>query len=68
VNASVIFQNTSRGDIIRYQWFFGDGSPVEYGPDQVHVFRFPGTYSVTLLVTDINGNGDACGTAITVIP
>jgi hypothetical protein len=65
-NSVVSFQNLSDG--IRFEWYFGDGSPIEYGPDQAHVFRFPGSYQVTLVVTNALGLQSACGAALTVIP
>jgi PKD repeat protein len=35
-----------------YNWSFGDGSPSFVGPTAHHVFAHPGTYNVTLNVTD----------------
>jgi hypothetical protein len=66
VNQVIGFQNTSLG--VRYEWFFGDGSPVEYGTDQAHVFHFPGVFRVTLVVTDSEGLQSACAASLTVIP
>ena len=66
VNQAISFQNTSEG--IRYEWYFGDGTPVEYNTDQVHVFHFPGVFRVTLVVTDSLGFQSACAASITVIP
>src|SRR6185436_15799631 len=43
------------GQIVRYEWFFGDGSKVVYAPDNAHVFGFPGTYVVSLRCTDDDG-------------
>jgi PKD domain-containing protein/invasin-like protein len=65
-NSTVLFQTTSSdsdGTIVRYQWFFGDGT-VSYAPDTNHVFRTPDTYTVTHLVTDNNGGQAACGTTL----
>ncbi|MEM0057782.1 MAG: PKD domain-containing protein [Candidatus Bathyarchaeia archaeon] len=42
------------GTIIDYTWNFGDGS-VGYGKMVVHAYNSPGTYTVTLNVTDSNG-------------
>ena len=44
---------TPNGEIISYQWEFGDGS-VGYGKTQAH-FYDPGTYIVKLTVTDTMG-------------
>jgi hypothetical protein len=47
------------GPIIRYEWFFGDGTRDDK-PNIAKVFRFPGTYSVAHVVTDSVGNQAAC--------
>ena len=47
------------GPIIRYEWFFGDGTRDDK-PNIAKVFRFPGTYSATHVVTDSVGNQAAC--------
>lgn len=39
------------GTIVKYYWEFGDGTEAE-GVTQQHIFESPGTYEVTLLVTD----------------
>ncbi len=39
------------GTIVSYMWDFGDGS-VGVGVNNAHVYRTPGTYTVTLTVTD----------------
>lgn len=43
------------GVIVRYEWFFGDGTNPVYFPDTNHVFKFPGTYTVSLRCTDDDG-------------
>ena len=66
---SILFQTTSSdpdGTIVRYEWFFGDGTNVVYFPDTNHVFRFPGAYVVTHKVTDDDGAQMACTTTVTV--
>ena len=67
--STILFQTTSfdpDGTIVRYEWFFGDGTGVDYHPDTNHVFRFPGTYTVTHKVTDDDGGQAACSAPITV--
>jgi len=49
----VTFNNTS-SNIITYSWSFGDGSSGN-GSNPKHCYTSPGTYSVTLTVTDNNG-------------
>jgi hypothetical protein len=44
------------GTIARYDWDFGDGTTLaDGGPRPRHVYLAPGTWSVTLVVTDANG-------------
>jgi DNA-binding beta-propeller fold protein YncE len=44
------------GAIVRYDWDFGDGTVLrDGGPSPQHVFTQPGTYTVTLVVTDNEG-------------
>jgi PKD repeat protein len=50
--------------IASYRWDFGDCSPVEAGPGPLHFYEFPGSYTVTLTVTDSFGE---TGSAITTI-
>lgn len=42
----------------QYEWNFGDGSPVSHSIEPLHVYEAPGTYTVSLTVTN------DCGTAI----
>lgn len=71
VNQAILFQTTSfdvDGTIVRYEWFFGDGTKAD-SPDTAKVYRVPGTYNVVHIVTDNNGaRSAACTAAITVIP
>jgi PKD domain len=67
--SSILFQSTSSdpdGTIVRYEWFFGDGTGVVYFPDTNHIFRFPGSYTVTHIVTDDDGAQKACAATVTV--
>jgi len=43
------------GVIVSYQWDFGDGTAVS-GVSPEHVYEDPGEYTVTLMITDNNGN------------
>jgi DNA-binding beta-propeller fold protein YncE len=46
----------SDGTIVRYDWDFGDGvALLDGGPSPQHVYTRPGTYIVTLVVTDNEG-------------
>jgi penicillin-binding protein 1A len=42
----------SDGEIIRWAWEFGDGTPLVFGETVTHTFTSSGTYTVTLWVTD----------------
>jgi PKD repeat protein len=44
----------SDGKIIAYEWGMGDGTKKE-GAEIVHVYKTPGTYDVTLTITDDSG-------------
>jgi PKD repeat protein len=44
----------SDGSIVAYAWNFGDGS-VGSGTNATHAFKRPGTYTVTLGITDSSG-------------
>lgn len=58
---AVIFDaNSSSGSIVRFKWNFGDGSPEDDGSkadnERInHTYTEKGRYTVTLMVTDING-------------
>lgn len=66
VNTSVLFQDASVGDIVRYDWYWGDGSPNGDSPDSNHVFRTVGIFTVTHRVTDSTGAAAACEAEIEV--
>ncbi len=70
-NTSVLFQSTSSdpdGQIVRYDWYWGDGTPNNDSPDTNHVFRTVGTFDVIHRVTDNNGAATACTGTIEVVP
>ncbi|MFG1685233.1 beta-propeller fold lactonase family protein [Nonomuraea sp. NPDC049269] len=44
------------GNVVRYDWAFGDGTVLrDGGPRPTHRFPAPGTYQVTLVITDDQG-------------
>ncbi|HKZ63311.1 MAG TPA: PKD domain-containing protein [Thermoplasmata archaeon] len=68
VGASISFDGTGSSDpdgtIVDYAFDFGDGTPPVSGPSpaQTHVFSTPGSYTVSLTVTDDDGNTSAPAT------
>jgi parallel beta-helix repeat protein len=54
--------------IVSYEWDFDDGSPRGTGVMPTHVYHNPGTYNVTLTVTDADGATDTDNCIITVLP
>ena len=53
---TVAFTNRSFGNRVQFAWNFGDGSPRSTETDPRHVYDREGTFQVTLLVTDADGN------------
>jgi PKD repeat protein len=53
------------GSISSYAWSFGDGSRA-WGPAPTHTYSSPGTYSVTLTVTDSSGQRSSVTQQLTV--
>ena len=56
------------GQIVSYEWDFGDSSPHEFGMIMTHHYTTAGTYNVTLNVTDSQGTWDTETKMITVTP
>ncbi len=56
---AAVFEDNSTGNMTGWQWNFGDGSVNETGQSTTHNFPFPGTYTVTLTVTDGVDNSSA---------
>ncbi|MBU0577163.1 PKD domain-containing protein [Patescibacteria group bacterium] len=44
-----------KGKIVSYEWDFGDGGDLQAGKSVSHIFNDPGTYTVTLTVTEDSG-------------
>ena len=53
------------GDSIRYEWNFGDGTPLSEEANPTHVFTQAGRYTVALKVTDSSGQSTSTSTVIT---
>ena len=70
VNTVISLMSTSAsvaGPIIRYEWFFGDGTKDDK-PNIAKVFRVPGDFLAAHVVTDSQGNRAACEGVLVVIP
>jgi PKD repeat protein len=46
---------SQKGQITKYDWNFGDGSALQSGRSVPHIYNTPGTYTVTLTVTEDSG-------------
>jgi membrane peptidoglycan carboxypeptidase len=58
--------STDDGEIVTYAWEFGDGSPLANGVSAAHTYTAPGTYTVTLWVTDDTGQVASLSVAVQV--
>ncbi len=57
---STTFTSTSTGaGPFTYLWRFGDGSPNSTASSPTHTYTSPGSYPITLIVTDANGCKDS---------
>jgi PKD repeat protein len=54
------------GDSIRFEWNFGDGSPLSEEANPTHTYTSPGNYTAVLKVTDSSGQSTSTSTVITV--
>ena len=59
--------NDPEGSIVSYAWNFGDGSTGS-GATPSHTYGAPGNYTVTLTVTDSNGETNATSHLAAVVP
>lgn len=41
--------------IVSYLWDFGDGTPISNQMSPIHVYTIHGTYTVSMVITDLNG-------------
>ena len=49
-------EDKSIGDIVEWQWYFGDNTPVEYIQNPTHIYKDSvGIYEVSLIVNDSKG-------------
>ncbi len=70
-NARVNFNASSStaapgSQIVNYDWDFGDGLPHQGGVQTAHTFTQPGTYTITLVVTDAAGRRGVLSQTLTV--
>ena len=54
------------GESIRYEWDFGDGSPISEEANPTHTYTKPGRFTATLTVIDSSGKRTSTSTPITV--
>ena len=70
-NASTSFTNEPGREIASYTYDFGDGSPLVTSSNEVvfHTFGAPGTFTVTLVVTDTAGRKSlGFSASLTILP
>ncbi len=51
LNSTVAFNNLSTGNTLTHQWYFGDGGSSNL-INPTHIYTSPGTYTITLIVTN----------------
>lgn len=56
------------GPIVQWSWNFGDGSPADTLQHPAHVYQLPGSYPVSLIVTDSIGCRDTVSMAVNTLP
>ncbi len=60
------FSDNSTGNVIDWQWDFGDNSPWGSGSHTTHSYNQSGQYMVMLIVTDSNGCTDTTWKVVTI--
>jgi len=69
VGLPVTFDSTGSDDpdgtLVAYEWSFGDGT-TDTGANPTHAYAMPGTYNVSLMVTDDAGTIDSSATTATI--
>lgn len=56
---NIQFSNTSTGNTLSYEWYFGDGSPISNSAAPVHVYGADGLFDIKLVVSDFYGCKDS---------
>lgn len=64
MDGPVSFLDNSSGNIVNWQWNYGDGSAFGSGSNNTHPYLNIGTYLATLIVTDNNGCTDTTSDTI----
>lgn len=73
VEVSITFDGSGSSDpdgtIVDYAFDFGDGTPSDDGPSfaKIHAYSTPGSYIVSLVVTDDDGNVSSASVAVEVV-
>jgi gliding motility-associated-like protein len=66
MDGPVTFTDNSSGNVVNWQWIYGDNSANGSGASNTHPYPIIGTYLVTLIVTDNNGCLDTISDTIKV--
>jgi hypothetical protein len=66
ISMSAAASSDPDGDVLRYEWAFGDGSNAS-GVAVTHAYANPGTFTVRLIVTDARGLADTTFAAAIII-
>lgn len=63
--------NDADGFIVRYEWYFGDGTSSTGAEGHIDIqkgYPFAGTYTVTHIVTDNAGAQSSCSRTVVIVP